>query len=476
MPARIRQARSDGAWPVYCPAWFRSPPSSSRRTRRTSCRDALRERRLLRRDRGRGLGLDATARATWPRRAGRAGDRERALARLRGPAQLRGRRGRATTGCSPSTPTSGSRPRCARRSRACAPRGFDCAGYRIPRVAFYLGRWIRATDWYPDPQVRLFDRTPRRAGRASSSTSRCACAGRVGRLRARHGAPSLRRHQRPPAQDRPLHDALGAAGHAGGAPHRRTSTCVIAADWAFLRNYVLKRGFLLGRAGLTVSALNSYYTYVKLAKLDELARTAARPPRVRILHVDTAREPGAAGRTRCCSRPWAWRARGHEVDAGLPGRRRARSRRARAAGLRGAARPASGATSGRLAILALRARSARRPGPRSCSSTIPHAVSAGLVARRLARPRRSWSPRAAWTFALRGRPLALQVPRRCDRVIAVSRAIARRARGPTGLPRVALRLVLRRRPRSRARRRGPRGPRARWACPRARPWSATWPR
>ena len=38
-------------------------------------------------------------------------------------------------------------------------RGFDRAGYRIPRVACYLGCWIRGTDWYPDWQVRLFDRS-----------------------------------------------------------------------------------------------------------------------------------------------------------------------------------------------------------------------------------------------------------------------------------------------------------------------------
>src|SRR5439155_1047044 len=36
--------------------------------------------------------------------------------------------------------------------------GFTHAGYRIPRVARYLGRWIRGTDWYPDPQLRLWDR------------------------------------------------------------------------------------------------------------------------------------------------------------------------------------------------------------------------------------------------------------------------------------------------------------------------------
>jgi hypothetical protein len=59
--------------------------------------------------------------------------------------------------------------------------------------------------------------------------------------------------------------------HAAGRKVR-TIDLLFAPNWAFFRNYFLKRGFLLGRAGLTVSALNSYYTYAKLAKLDEIAR------------------------------------------------------------------------------------------------------------------------------------------------------------------------------------------------------------
>ena len=31
-------------------------------------------------------------------------------------------------------------------------------GYRMPRVSFYLGRWMRTTDMYPDYQLRLYDR------------------------------------------------------------------------------------------------------------------------------------------------------------------------------------------------------------------------------------------------------------------------------------------------------------------------------
>ena len=30
--------------------------------------------------------------------------------------------------------------------------------YTMPRMAQYLGRWIRHSGWYPDRKVRLYDR------------------------------------------------------------------------------------------------------------------------------------------------------------------------------------------------------------------------------------------------------------------------------------------------------------------------------
>jgi hypothetical protein len=44
---------------------------------------------------------------------------------------------------------------------------------------------------------------------------------------------------------------------------------VLHPPFAFLRNYILRRGFLNGSAGLTVSILNSYYVFLKLAKARE---------------------------------------------------------------------------------------------------------------------------------------------------------------------------------------------------------------
>jgi hypothetical protein len=45
---------------------------------------------------------------------------------------------------------------------------------------------------------------------------------------------------------------------------------------AFLRNYVARGGFRDGVAGLTISAMNSYYVFLKFAKLWELERQESR--------------------------------------------------------------------------------------------------------------------------------------------------------------------------------------------------------
>jgi glycosyltransferase involved in cell wall biosynthesis len=154
--------------------------------------------------------------------------------------------------------------------RALRARGFDRAGYRIPRAAFYLGRWIRATDWYPDPQIRLFDRTRGRWEGALVHES-VSVRGPVGRLRSdleHYPYEDISHHLR--KIDR-YTELWAVQAFAAG---RRTGVLEMVGScaWAFLRNYVWKHGFTLGSAGVTVSTLNAYYTYVKLAKLQELAR------------------------------------------------------------------------------------------------------------------------------------------------------------------------------------------------------------
>jgi glycosyltransferase involved in cell wall biosynthesis len=157
--------------------------------------------------------------------------------------------------------------------QALQAKGFAHDGYRIPRAAHYLGRFIRGTDWYPDPQLRLYDR---RRGRWQGALvhESVRVDGTVGRLRGdlehytyrdvSHHMQTIDRYTTLWAEQ------AFAEGRRAGA-----LSAAFTCGWAFFRNYVLKRGFLLGSAGLTVSTLNAYYTFAKMAKLAERARTGA---------------------------------------------------------------------------------------------------------------------------------------------------------------------------------------------------------
>jgi glycosyltransferase involved in cell wall biosynthesis len=145
-------------------------------------------------------------------------------------------------------------------------------GYRIPRISHYLGRWIRGTDWYPDYQLRLYDR---RAGRWNGRIvhESVALDGDPGVL-----ANDLQHH---PYRDISEHLATidrytTLAADQMRAEGRVPSLAGLALHppFAFLRNYVLRRGFLNGGAGLTVSILNSYYVFLKLAKAREARRSS----------------------------------------------------------------------------------------------------------------------------------------------------------------------------------------------------------
>ena len=148
------------------------------------------------------------------------------------------------------------------------------AGFRIPRVTFHLGRWIRTTDWYPDYQLRLYDRRraswPPKVVHESVSAS-----GPVSRLSSElqhyayrdlgHHFATMERYTTLAAQE------MRAEG-------RRASFFDLAVHpaAAFLRNYLLKRGFMDGVPGFVISAMNAYYVFLKFAKLWALERATIR--------------------------------------------------------------------------------------------------------------------------------------------------------------------------------------------------------
>jgi glycosyltransferase involved in cell wall biosynthesis len=141
-------------------------------------------------------------------------------------------------------------------------------GYRIPRVSWYLDRWIRTTDWYPDLQLRLYHRghgqwTPSRVHESVRVDGPVAVAG--GELQHYPYAGVSDHLQR---IDR--YTTLAAMDMRDRGVHATSAALIIYPVAAFLRNYVLRGGIRDGRTGLAVSLLNTYYVMLKFVKLLEL--------------------------------------------------------------------------------------------------------------------------------------------------------------------------------------------------------------
>jgi (heptosyl)LPS beta-1,4-glucosyltransferase len=148
-------------------------------------------------------------------------------------------------------------------------------GYRIPRMTWYLGRWIRSTDWYPDHQLRLYDR---RFGRWSER--------RVHESVTLDGTPGVLAHDLEHYAYRDVSHHLATidryttlAADEWHAQGRRASAlaAVLHPMAAFLRNYVLRGGIRDGEAGLLISILNSYYVFLKQLKLWERQQVRLTP-------------------------------------------------------------------------------------------------------------------------------------------------------------------------------------------------------
>ena len=150
-------------------------------------------------------------------------------------------------------------------------------GYRIPRVNWYLGRWIRTTDWYPDYQLRLYDRRTARwnGRRVHESVEADRPPGRLKHELQHYAYRDISHHLTT------IDKYTTLAAEQWHSEGRRTGWfgMLFHPRFAFLRNYVLRGGFRDGDAGLLISQLNSYYVFLKLAKLWELNRQSDNPNR-----------------------------------------------------------------------------------------------------------------------------------------------------------------------------------------------------
>jgi len=146
-------------------------------------------------------------------------------------------------------------------------------GWRFPRLSNYLGTWVRYGTWYPDHQLRLFDRRRGHWG-GHDPHDRVELEGEPGVLAGdllhypyRNRAEHLRTIE--------SYTTTMAEGMFARGMRAHSWNLVVNPAVRFLRFFVLKRGFLLGGTGLRLAVLAARYVWLKYAKLLAMQRSEA---------------------------------------------------------------------------------------------------------------------------------------------------------------------------------------------------------
>ncbi len=141
----------------------------------------------------------------------------------------------------------------------------DFHAYRMPRRSYFLGRPIRGCGWYPDYQLRLARKdTARLEDRLVHETLEIK--GKCGTL-----SNDLIHYSYEDMQDatrKTMHYShAGALQKIADGDRFRLTDLLLRPGFAFLRKYIMKRGFVDGLHGFILSVLTAYSVFLKYAIL-----------------------------------------------------------------------------------------------------------------------------------------------------------------------------------------------------------------
>ncbi len=139
--------------------------------------------------------------------------------------------------------------------------------YVVNRRNNFCGQWIRHSGWYPDQKIRLWDR--RKGNWGGPTPHEFVVLHPSATIAHLHGdllhytAEDLHDFQQ--RMDR--YADLAAQDMFSRGRHVTLGTVPLRAVWAFFHTYVIRRGFLDGKAGFQIALLQARYTWRKYRKL-----------------------------------------------------------------------------------------------------------------------------------------------------------------------------------------------------------------
>lgn len=144
-------------------------------------------------------------------------------------------------------------------------------GYLIARRSFYQGRWIRGGGWYPDKQLRLFNRKHGRwKDRMIHESVEMDAGAKVETLAGdilHYSVANASEHHRMIGE---RYAPLGAQQMLSEGRRSSVLKIATAAPTAFVRSYLLRGGFRDGLAGITIAGFAAHHAFLKQLLLWEL--------------------------------------------------------------------------------------------------------------------------------------------------------------------------------------------------------------
>lgn len=146
----------------------------------------------------------------------------------------------------------------------------DEEAFSFPRLSFHMGRWIRHGGWYPDRQIRLYDR--RRARWSLKAVHEKIEAQVLGQLHSPilHWVFNSLEHQ---VTTNNRYSTLGADELSRRGRSFWLIHLLLKPKVKFLETYIWKLGFLDGMPGFIIAVGAAYSVFLKWAKLWEKTET-----------------------------------------------------------------------------------------------------------------------------------------------------------------------------------------------------------
>lgn len=143
-------------------------------------------------------------------------------------------------------------------------------GYEMSRLTNYCGTWIKHCGWYPDRKLRLFNKTKGKWGGINPHDKfEMHSGGTIGRLKGdilHYSYYTIDDHYK----QIEYFTTINAKASFDRGKHAPRWKLFIAPIIKFIKDYIVRLGFLDGQAGWQICRLSAWATYVKYKKLRAL--------------------------------------------------------------------------------------------------------------------------------------------------------------------------------------------------------------